>query len=81
MPQIQELPASMTSPECEPCKTNFINMQELSLHMKMTHGETDSMRLERYERLMLQGSVSTPTIESNGKKIFDCSECGLFFQN
>ena len=48
--------------------------------MKMTHGETDSMRLERYERLMLQGSVSTPTIESNGKKIFDCSECGLFFK-
>ena len=80
MAQIKELPSSITSPECDSCTIKFANMQDLSLHMKKNHLETDSMRLDRYEQLLIPGSVPSPTIVPNNENIFDCSECGMIFK-
>ena len=54
-------------------------MQDLGMHMKNNHNETDSMRLERLERSYKTGSKKVTTNEKSEEKIFDCSECGLLF--
>lgn len=50
----------------------------MGIHMKNVHWETDSMRLVRYEKLLLSESVNTVGKPSY-KQIFDCSECGIIF--
>ena len=52
--------------------------------MKNMHSETDTMRLDRLEQILVaasQTNVGTPMAQNNiTHKIMDCSECGIIFK-
>ena len=54
--------ASKMLPNCGLCSTKYGNMQDLALHMKKIHDETDSMRLTRLTNLLLNPQSKTVAI-------------------
>ena len=72
----------MIKPVCDVCDIKFQNMQDLSMHMGKVHGETDSMRINRYENLMMPSRYQKPQISIvENLKSSDCTECGVVLKN
>ena len=75
------LPEAPNIPSCDLCSIKYGNMQELALHMKNIHDETDSRRITRLENWLSNpvSNQSTTTLPSN-VKIYDCTKCGTIFK-
>ena len=74
-----EVPDGLVNPVCDSCNKKFQIMEELNVHMKNMHSETDSMRLIRLEKLLMPKVAPTITIIPSNEKLYDCSECGSIF--
>ena len=76
------LPAALTSPMCEVCGITLKSLIDLNLHMKNIHSENYSERLHRTEQLVMSVANQKPNISPQIQKMsFDCSECGVLFNN
>ena len=73
----------MKNPSCDQCNIMFGSMEVLSVHMKLVHNETDSMRIDRLSETvkstMCNKSINIKIISDKKHVSFDCTECGLIF--
>ena len=73
---------AMVTPVCDVCDVHYKNMQDLTVHMVKVHGETDSMRITRYENLLMAPRYQEPKISFvSNMKSCDCTECGIVFKS
>ena len=75
--------AALKTPVCTLCNMNFSKMEDLNIHMKNIHQETDDTRMLRLTQTVEAGLNPKPSviIMNNALKVknFDCSECGDIF--
>ena len=65
---------SLTNFECNICNMKFLKMEFLNIHMKKVHNESENDRINR-----LTQAIQNDADSKQGRKIFDCSECGIIF--
>ena len=66
---------SIFNTQCNVCYIAFDKIENLNLHIKNIHHETDSIRLDRLEHSLGSAFNKKPSvIVSNKMKQFDCSE-------
>ena len=71
---------ALAKPVCSSCKVEFQSMKSLDTHMKISHEESDIMRIERLKQTVQQ--VRKCEITSKIQKVevsLDCTECGILF--
>ena len=73
---------SLKNPKCNKCYKSVKNMEILNVHMRNVHHESDSDRIVRVTELVksVVRQDSTNVDNVGVMNIFDCSECGLWFQ-
>ena len=79
--KILEVSITMKNPMCTLCNKTLTNMEQLNLHMKNLHQESDSDRLERltdtFKSTLIQESKKTNCGQDLNS--YSCTECGLLF--